>query len=31
MADGHAHWMRRDTVLGTSLEPGKELWGHYGE
>jgi prepilin-type N-terminal cleavage/methylation domain-containing protein/prepilin-type processing-associated H-X9-DG protein len=31
MADGHARWMRRDTVLGTSLAAGKELWGHYGE
>jgi prepilin-type N-terminal cleavage/methylation domain-containing protein/prepilin-type processing-associated H-X9-DG protein len=31
MADGHARWMRRETVLGTSLVAGKELWGHYGE
>jgi prepilin-type processing-associated H-X9-DG protein len=31
MADGHARWMRRDAVLGASLHPGKELWGHYGE
>jgi prepilin-type N-terminal cleavage/methylation domain-containing protein/prepilin-type processing-associated H-X9-DG protein len=29
MADGHARWMRRETVLNTSLDPGKELWGHY--
>ena len=29
MADGHARWMRRETVLGTSLDSGKELWGHY--
>ena len=31
MADGHAKWMRREAVLGTSLEAGKELWGHYGQ
>jgi prepilin-type N-terminal cleavage/methylation domain-containing protein/prepilin-type processing-associated H-X9-DG protein len=31
MADGHARWMRREAVLGTSLDPGKELWGHYGQ
>jgi prepilin-type N-terminal cleavage/methylation domain-containing protein/prepilin-type processing-associated H-X9-DG protein len=31
MADGHAKWMRREAVLNTSLEPGKELWGHYGQ
>jgi hypothetical protein len=31
MADGHARWMRRDTVLNASQEPGKELWGHYGQ
>jgi prepilin-type N-terminal cleavage/methylation domain-containing protein/prepilin-type processing-associated H-X9-DG protein len=31
MADGHNKWMRRDGVLGASLEPGKEMWGHYGQ
>jgi prepilin-type processing-associated H-X9-DG protein len=31
MADGHNQWMRRDAVLGASLDPGKEMWGHYGE
>jgi prepilin-type N-terminal cleavage/methylation domain-containing protein/prepilin-type processing-associated H-X9-DG protein len=31
MADGHARWMRRDAVLGASLQAGRELWGHYGE
>jgi prepilin-type N-terminal cleavage/methylation domain-containing protein/prepilin-type processing-associated H-X9-DG protein len=31
MADGHAKWMRREAVLGMSLEAGKEIWGHYGQ
>lgn len=31
MADGHNKWMRRDAVLGASQEPGKEMWGHYGQ
>jgi prepilin-type N-terminal cleavage/methylation domain-containing protein/prepilin-type processing-associated H-X9-DG protein len=31
MADGHAKWMRRDTVINASKEPGKEMWGHYSE
>jgi prepilin-type N-terminal cleavage/methylation domain-containing protein/prepilin-type processing-associated H-X9-DG protein len=31
MADGHARWMLREAVLNASLEPGKELWGHYGQ
>jgi prepilin-type processing-associated H-X9-DG protein len=31
MADGHCRWMRREAVLGTSLEAGKEIWGHYGQ
>jgi len=31
LADGHAKWMRREAVLGTSLEAGKEIWGHYGQ
>jgi prepilin-type N-terminal cleavage/methylation domain-containing protein/prepilin-type processing-associated H-X9-DG protein len=31
MADGHAIWRRREAVLGTSLDPGKEIWGHYGQ
>jgi prepilin-type N-terminal cleavage/methylation domain-containing protein/prepilin-type processing-associated H-X9-DG protein len=31
MADGHCTWKRRDAVLSASLEPGKEIWGHYGE
>jgi prepilin-type N-terminal cleavage/methylation domain-containing protein/prepilin-type processing-associated H-X9-DG protein len=31
MADGHCTWKRRDAVLSASLEPGKEMWGHYGE
>jgi prepilin-type N-terminal cleavage/methylation domain-containing protein/prepilin-type processing-associated H-X9-DG protein len=30
MADGHATWKQREGVLNT-LEPGKELWGHYGQ
>jgi prepilin-type N-terminal cleavage/methylation domain-containing protein/prepilin-type processing-associated H-X9-DG protein len=29
MADGHVVWKRRDAVLSHSLEPGKEIWGHY--
>lgn len=28
-ADGHAKWMRRDTVINWSRERGEELWGHY--
>jgi len=31
MADGHAKWMRRETVLNWSQEPGKEIWGHSQE
>jgi prepilin-type N-terminal cleavage/methylation domain-containing protein/prepilin-type processing-associated H-X9-DG protein len=31
MADGHAKWMRREAVLHHSLEPGQEIWGHYGQ
>jgi prepilin-type N-terminal cleavage/methylation domain-containing protein/prepilin-type processing-associated H-X9-DG protein len=30
MADGHAVWKQREGVLNT-LDPGKELWGHYGQ
>jgi prepilin-type N-terminal cleavage/methylation domain-containing protein/prepilin-type processing-associated H-X9-DG protein len=30
LADGHARWMRRETVINWSKDPGKELWGHYG-
>jgi prepilin-type N-terminal cleavage/methylation domain-containing protein/prepilin-type processing-associated H-X9-DG protein len=30
-ADGHAKWLRRDTVLNAPREPGKELWGHYSQ
>ena len=28
-ADGHVKWMRRQTVITWSREPGKELWGHF--
>ena len=31
MADGHAKWMRREAVLNTPIEPGKDLWGHFGQ
>jgi hypothetical protein len=31
LADGHVRWMRRETVIAWSREPGKELWGHYDE
>ncbi len=31
MADGHNKFMRREAVIGASLDPGKEMWGHYGE
>lgn len=31
MADGHNKIMRRNAVLTAPLDPGKEMWGHYGE
>src|SRR5205085_365291 len=31
LADGHNKFMRREAVMGASLDPGKEMWGHYGE
>jgi len=31
IADGHVHWMRRDTVIHWSKERGKELWRHYNQ